>query len=312
MALNQQRQEDSDYLADKIGKLLKEPRPVNKLEVGNFILQVAQIVIVGIIGVLLKYHTDTQDAAFKQEQLQADASIKERQLKNDQMKLVLEFLDPLTSKDNPLKTQIAIWAFEKYQGYDFALGIGLALNDTALNMKSKGIQEALDQLQKGTSSDPVPVSPPPSSPTPSAATAPPTPAAGPSTSRSVTPPSPAPQPSQPSSTDITSGWVYLGAYDTQTSPPWSTQYFNIPDTADPSKLVGTTIHVISPTSASNLRSELPGQKPKNTTQLCRVFFQDQLIVKKVQALSTFQWAQVDFKPGTKCKVDPVDKLAGQP
>jgi hypothetical protein len=108
MAIDQARHQESDYLVEQLGTLLKEPRPPNKLELWNFFLQVAQIVIVGIIGILLKYHADTQDAALKEQQLQSDVSIKERQLKNDQMKLVLEFLDPLTSKDNPLKSQIAI------------------------------------------------------------------------------------------------------------------------------------------------------------------------------------------------------------
>jgi len=259
MPLDKDRQEEADYMAEKLADLLKESRSLSdRRENRAFYLQVAQFVVTGIVatilaayGTIIQQHQERQDELAKQ----AQQTLQQEEAQTTKAKVILDFMPALADTQDASKAKIALQAIEKFIDIDFAKNVTVIINTPALKEGLAGIQDNLQaQLQ--------PVS---------------APAAGGAQK---------------------TGWVYLGNYVNSAWAPRYFTGSGQSDLPSPLDLVAgkSTISVKAEIGAANLRSQPPssGTRLTATSVLAQVHTNEKLKVDDVQPVpgTTFWWAHV--------------------
>jgi hypothetical protein len=259
--------ERSDELVEKIGAMLKASNATNerteRIKIG---IQVAQLVLVGIVGTAITFYADRIKSEQERHNQEIAASLKEDETKAAKAKVILEFIPALSDPQDKMKPKIALQAIEKFIDLDFAQKITVLVNTPALNEGLARIQD--ERLAK---IEPVPAA-----------------------AKTDTAAKTADAPAATSDKAPEAGWVYLGNYDpSHEENPWQTQYFVVdkePKFPDPKMLAGKTVHVSDNIGMSNLRSDMP----RNGVRL-----EQASVLRHVKSKEMLKVLQVEAVPGTK-------------
>lgn len=269
MTIDTQSQEQADYLAEKLGSLLKELRArsswMDKISIG---LQVMQFVVVSVVGTAVTWYADkikTQQEAHNETITQ---QLREEENRAAKAKVVLEFMPALADPTDKLRPKIALKAIETFIDLGFA-------NQLTGMVATPALKEGLVVIQDQRQAQVEPVA----------------------------------QPATPDAKPQESGWVYLGNYDPVfRDKPWQTQYFVVhgqetdSDTLPtPDELAkGKIIHVSQAVAEANLRNTRPqnGVKLDQNSVIRHVGVKDLLTLDHVEPVAgtKLYWGHVTMNP----------------
>ena len=141
MADEAKSEDQVTQIAEKVATVLKDriaetPRS-EKIKIG---LQVAQFLVVSIVGTLLSFYVERIKAQQEDHNAAVTRQFKELETKALQAKVIQDFMNALVDASDHKRPVIALRAIEMFVSKDFALDVGKVINSDAA-------VERLDQIQ---------------------------------------------------------------------------------------------------------------------------------------------------------------------